>query len=81
MKSEVESLCCGDTNQVPDDYFEGHDCVTESNGFNMVCLSEPVLKTALSAFNHFQGYSIETVDNRAFRFAGYKHLYNIIRRK
>ena len=72
MKSEVESLCCRDTNEVPDKYFEGQNCITESNGFNMVCLSEPVLKTVLAAFNHFRECSIETIDNRAFRFAGYK---------
>ena len=72
MDTEAESFCCRDTNEVPDDYFEGHMCVTESCGFQMVCLSKPVLKTALSALNHYRGDSLENIDKRYFRFAGYK---------
>ena len=66
------SFCCRDTNEAPDNYFEGHKCITESEGFKMVCLSKPVLDTALSVFNHFRGGSIENIDNKSFRFAGYK---------
>ena len=82
METESESFCCRDTNEVPDEYFEGHKCITESDGFKMVCLAEPVLKTALSALNHFRGDSIETIDNKSFRFAGYKQytfwIYNYL---
>ena len=38
----------------------------------MVCLSKPELDTALSVFNRFRGHSIENIDNKSYRFAGYK---------
>ena len=72
MESEAESLCCLDTDEVPDDYFEGQKCVTSSEGFNTVCLSKIVLKTALSALNDLRGDSINYVNNCAYRYAGYK---------
>ena len=40
--------------------------------FKMVCLSKPVLDTVLSVFNHFRRDSIENIDNKSYRFAGYK---------
>ena len=64
METEIESFYCRDTNEAPDNYFEGHKCITESEGFKMVCLSKPVLDTALSVFNHFRGDSIENIDNK-----------------
>ena len=72
METEIENFCCRDTNVAPDNYFEGHKHITESEGFKMVCLSKPVLDTALSVFNHFRGDSIENIDNKSHRFAGYK---------
>ena len=51
MESEAESLCCLDTDEVPDNYFEGQKCVTSSEGSNTVCLSKIVSKTALSALH------------------------------
>ena len=47
METEIESFCCRDTNKAPDNYFEGLKCITESEGFKMVCLPKPVLDTAL----------------------------------
>ena len=38
----------------------------------MVCLSKPVLDTALSVFNHFRGDSIENIDNKSYRLASCK---------
>ena len=72
METEIESVCCRDTNEAPHNYFEGHKCITKSEGFKMVCLSKPVLDTALSVFNHFRGESIKNIDNKSYRFAGYK---------
>ena len=72
METEIESLCYRDTNEAPSEYFEGFTCITESQGFHTVCLAENVLKTALSAFNHFRGDSLDHLNNRAYRFAGYK---------
>ena len=72
METEIENFCCRDTNIAPDNYFEGHKYITESECFKMVCLSKPVLDTALSVFNHFRGDSIENIDNKSYRFAGYK---------
>ena len=54
MEAETQSFCCRDTNEVPDNYFEDHKCIAKSEGFKMVCLSKPVLDTALSVFNHFR---------------------------
>ena len=71
-QTEIENFCCRDTNKALDNYFEGHKCITESEGFKMVCLSKPVLDTALSVFNHFRGESIKNIDNKSYRFAGYK---------
>ena len=72
MESEAESLCCLDTNEVPDSYFGGNKCVTDSEGFVTVCISKHVLKTALSALNDLRGDSINDTSNCAFRYAGYK---------
>ena len=47
MMTEIESFCCRGTNEGPCNYFEGHKCITESEGFKMVCISKPVLDTAL----------------------------------
>ena len=33
METEIEGFCCRDTNEAPDNYFEGHKCITESEGF------------------------------------------------
>ena len=71
-ETEIESFCCRDTNQPLDNYFEGHECKTESEGFKMACLSKPVLDTVLLVFNHFRGDSIENTYNKSYRFAGYK---------
>ena len=62
MESEAESLCCLDTDEVPDDYFEGQKCVTSSEGFNTVGLSKIVLNTALSALKDLRGDSINYVN-------------------
>ena len=70
METEIASFCCRDTNEAPDDYFEVHKCITESEGFKMVYLPEPVPDTALSVFNHFRGNSIENID-KSYHFAGY----------
>ena len=72
MESEIESFCCRNTNEAPDNYFKGHKCITESEGFKMVFLSKPVLDTALPVFNNFRGDSIENIDNKSYRFADYK---------
>ena len=59
LETEIESICCRDTNKVPDNYFGGRKCITESEGFKMVCFSKSLLDTALSVFNHFRGDSIQ----------------------
>ena len=59
LETEIESICCRDTNKVPDNYFDGRKCITESEGFKMVCFSKSLLDTALSVFNHFRGDSIQ----------------------
>ena len=65
-------MCCLDTDELPDDFFEGQKFVTSSEGFSTVCLSKIALKTALSALNNLRGDSINYVDNCAYRYAEYK---------
>ena len=72
MITYTESLCCQDTNEVPEELFEGQKCITRSSGFRMVCLEKPVLHASLSALNHLRGDSMENLDKSSYRFAGYK---------
>ena len=50
----------------------GHRCITESEGYHMVCLAKHVLNTTLSALNRLRGDPMENIDNKALRYAGYK---------
>ncbi|XP_066922307.1 P2X purinoceptor 7-like [Clytia hemisphaerica] len=70
MDTETESLCCLDTNEVPEEYFEGKKCVSKSDQFHMVCIAKPVLKTALSALNNLRGDEMKK--NPGHKYAGYK---------
>ena len=51
--------------------YTGHNCITESGQFRLVCLAKPVLITALSALNNIRGNPIEK-GSGALRFAEYK---------
>ena len=75
IESETESSCFLDTNEVPDDYFEEKKCITSSEGFNTVCLSKIVLKTALSAINDLRGDSLNDANKCAYRYTRYKHIF------
>ena len=50
-------------------YFKAKNALIESDGFGIVCLSKPVLRSALSAMNQMRGDSMGTIDNEAYRFA------------
>ncbi|XP_057296270.1 P2X purinoceptor 7-like [Hydractinia symbiolongicarpus] len=71
MVTETESLCCRDNNDIPDGHFQGHTCVTNSDEFKMVCLPEPVLRTALGAIHNMRGIR-HKLCNRSYWFAAYK---------
>ena len=71
MTTYMESLFCQDTNEVPEELFEGQKCITKSSGFRMICLEKPVLHALLSTLNHSRGGSMENLDNGLYRFAGY----------
>ena len=68
----TESLCCQDTNEVPEELFERQKCITKSSGFRIVYLEKAVLNASLSALNHLRGDSVENLDNSSYGFAGYK---------
>ena len=68
----MESLFCQDTNEVPEELFEGQKYITKSSWFPMVCLGKPVLHASLSALDHLRGNSTENMDNSSYRFAGCK---------
>ena len=72
MTTYMESLCCQDNNEVPEELFEEQKCITKSSRFCMVCLEKLVLDAPLSALNQFCGDSMENLDNSSYRFAGYK---------
>ena len=63
MTTSKESLCCQDTNEVPEKLFEGQKCITKSSWFRMVCLEKPVLHPPLSALNHLCGDYMENLNN------------------
>lgn len=71
MMTFSESICCKDNKEVPLDFFENCQCITETDAFKAVCLYKPVLKTSLSALNNLRGDKID-INNESFRFAGYK---------
>ena len=81
METERESLCCLDTNEIPDDYFEGN-CITESEGFESVCLSRHGLKAAIRAKKYYKEKNNpkkskpdepkKPITNVTFRYAGYR---------
>ena len=58
METEIESFSCRDTNEAPDNYFEGHKCITEQEDFKMVCLSKPVPDAALSPLRTNPGFVV-----------------------
>ena len=72
--THTENLCCHDTNEVPEELFEGQKCIKKSNRFWMICLEKPVLHVPLSALNYLRSDSMENLDNSSYRFAGYKQL-------
>ena len=53
-------------------YFKAKNALIESDGFGIVCLSKPVLRSALSTMNQMRGDSMGTIDNKAYRYVGYK---------
>ena len=73
METEEESRCCREADEVPEEFFSGHPCVTCNEDFRTVCLSlnKDVLKTALSALNNMRGDRIN-ITNRSLRYAGYR---------
>ena len=72
MATYTESLCCQDTNEVPEELNEGQKCITKPSRFKIVCMEEPVLHASLSALNYLPGDSMGNLDNSSYRFAGYK---------
>ncbi|XP_066922098.1 uncharacterized protein [Clytia hemisphaerica] len=79
METEVESLCCLDTNEIKDDYFEGNQCISESIGFESVCLSKHSLKAAITAKKYYKqnndpnkDQNPQKIPNEAFRYAAYR---------
>lgn len=66
MESEIESLCCQETNEIGHDLSD-NKCVTLSKEYQTVCLELSVLKTALAAMSNENNY-----ENNNLRFAAYK---------
>ena len=54
----AESLCCQESNEFPEELFEGQKCITKSSGFRMVYLEKPVFYASLSPLNHLRGDSM-----------------------
>ena len=72
MATYMESLCCQNTNEVPEELFEGQKYITKSSRFRMVFLEKPVLHASLLALNHLHIDSMENLGNSSYRFEGYK---------
>lgn len=71
MDTEVECKCCRDSDEVPDDYFGGKQCINETEHFKQVCLTREVLRATLNGLNNTRGDRIN-VCNRSLRYAGYR---------
>ena len=71
MNTEEESKCCLDTNEIPEEYFKGKQCITETESFSHICLLEEVLKTTLYGLNNLRGDTIHLC-NRSLRYAAYR---------
>ncbi|XP_065060247.1 P2X purinoceptor 7-like [Rhopilema esculentum] len=71
METYAESLCCQETNDIPENYFQGQSWISLSADFKIVCLTRAVLETALSAMNNLRGDKL-VINNRTLRFAAYK---------
>ncbi|XP_057308898.1 P2X purinoceptor 7-like [Hydractinia symbiolongicarpus] len=71
METDTESVCCVESNEIPDEFFQGHKCVTEAADFQVVVLTKAVLETALSALHDLRGDTLE-LKNESYRYAGYK---------
>lgn len=84
METEIESLCCLDTNEIMDEYFDGNQCISDSEGFESVCLSKHSLKAAITAKKYYKTKKDDPnneqkpeqkpkpIPNEAFRYAGYR---------
>ena len=71
METEDESKCYREPGEVPGEYFGEHECITNNENFQTVCLHNEVLKTTLFMFNNVIGDDINT-SNRSMRYAGYR---------
>lgn len=71
METEEESKCCREADEVPEEYFGCHKCITNNENFKVVCLNREVLKTTLSALNNMRGDDIR-ISHRSMRYAGYR---------
>ena len=60
-------------------YLKAKNALIESDGFGIVCLSKPVLRSALSAMNQMRGDSMGIIDNKAYRFSGYNQYTFLVR--
>ena len=70
METEDESKCCREPGEVPGEYFGEHECITNNENFQTVCLHNEVLKTTLFMLNNVRdGINIS---NQSTRYAGYR---------
>ena len=68
MDTEEENKCCF---EIPEEYFKGKQCITETGSFSHICLLEEVLKTTLYGLNNLRGDTIHLC-NRSLRYAAYR---------
>ena len=71
---EIDSLCCQEVAAIPEENFEGNQCITMSEQFQTLCLNKIVLKNVLVGLHESKGDPLEKdeVKNRSLRYAAYK---------
>ena len=67
METDGESRWCREADEVPEEYFSGHDCVTGNENIFTVCLNKEVQKQLYN----MRGDGIN-INNRPLLYAGYR---------
>ena len=61
MATDTESVCCFDEGAAPRRKLTGLPCICEHKAFYSVCLSRPVLRTALHSMRETRGLRYQSV--------------------
>lgn len=70
MQNAFEQVCCK-SSEIIQEKIGDNDCITKTEGFQVVCLNKNVLDAAFGTWYHETDENLERV-NRSFRFIAYR---------